>query len=101
MRAGDVGNGAAATDQHTYFKSPLWWAGMTLSKPVPKRWHLGVCINKRMRLLSSGPRRECVSKCIIFRPPLMEIMSVLNFVAYTFAPPILVTPLGALSVIIG
>ncbi len=26
---------------------------------------------------------------------------VANFAAYTFAPPILVTPLGALSVIIG
>ena len=27
--------------------------------------------------------------------------TVLNFVAYTFAPPVLITPLGALSVIVG
>ncbi|KAI0800670.1 DUF803-domain-containing protein [Fomes fomentarius] len=50
-----------ASDQHTYFKSPLWWMGMTL----------------------------------------MVLGEILNFVAYTFAPPILITPLGALSVIIG
>lgn len=31
--------------------------------------------------------------------PLLE--SVANFAAYTFAPPILVTPLGALSVLVG
>lgn len=28
-------------------------------------------------------------------------MAVANFAAYTFAPPILVTPLGALSVLVG
>ena len=33
--------------------------------------------------------------------PLLILASVANFAAYTFAPPILVTPLGALSVIIG
>ncbi|GMF61235.1 unnamed protein product [[Candida] boidinii] len=31
----------------------------------------------------------------------MVVGEVANFAAYTFAPPILVTPLGALSVIIG
>ncbi|RPD82248.1 DUF803-domain-containing protein [Lentinus tigrinus ALCF2SS1-7] len=61
MQAGNTQSSANASDEHTYFKSPLWWAGMTL----------------------------------------MVLGEILNFVAYTFAPPILITPLGALSVIIG
>lgn len=31
----------------------------------------------------------------------MVVGEVANFIAYTFAPPILVTPLGALSVLVG
>lgn len=34
-------------------------------------------------------------------PQLTSLPQVANFAAYTFAPPILVTPLGALSVLIG
>ncbi|KAI8968799.1 DUF803-domain-containing protein [Trametes punicea] len=52
---------ASASDNYSYFKNPLWWAGMST----------------------------------------LVIGEVANFAAYTFAPPILVTPLGALSVIIG
>lgn len=48
-------------DGYTYFKSPLWWAGITV----------------------------------------MVVGEVCNFAAYAFAPAILVTPLGALSVLIG
>ncbi|OJT12044.1 hypothetical protein TRAPUB_11417 [Trametes pubescens] len=61
MQASQASAYAAASDSHTYFKSPLWWVGMTL----------------------------------------MVIGEIANFAAYAFAPPILVTPLGALSVIIG
>lgn len=50
-----------ASDDHSYLKNPIWWAGMVT----------------------------------------MVIGEVANFAAYTFAPPILVTPLGALSVLIG
>lgn len=32
---------------------------------------------------------------------MLTVLIVANFAAYTFAPPILVTPLGALSVLIG
>ncbi|KAI0778769.1 DUF803-domain-containing protein [Trametes elegans] len=64
IQAGNTSAYASATDSHTYFKSPLWWAGMCLNSILPP-------------------------------PP------VANFAAYAFAPPILVTPLGALSVIIG
>ncbi|KAG7441334.1 DUF803-domain-containing protein [Guyanagaster necrorhizus] len=52
----DTTYGSSASDNMTYLKNPIWWAGM--STPA-------------------------------------------NFAAYTFAPPILVTPLGALSVLIG
>lgn len=34
-------------------------------------------------------------------PITLTVIPVANFAAYTFAPPILVTPLGALSVLIG
>ncbi|KAI9057775.1 DUF803-domain-containing protein [Trametes sanguinea] len=61
IQAGNTSAYAAASDSHTYFKSPLWWAGMCL----------------------------------------MVAGEIANFAAYAFAPPILVTPLGALSVIIG
>ncbi|KAI0828910.1 DUF803-domain-containing protein [Trametes gibbosa] len=61
MQAGNASAYAAASESHTYFKSPLWWAGMCL----------------------------------------MVVGELANFAAYAFAPPILVTPLGALSVIIG
>ncbi|KAM5532255.1 hypothetical protein V8D89_014094 [Ganoderma adspersum] len=54
-------NGTSATNEHTYFRSPLWWIGMVV----------------------------------------MVLGELLNFVAYTFAPPVLITPLGALSVIVG
>ncbi|KAF2843497.1 DUF803 domain membrane protein [Patellaria atrata CBS 101060] len=48
-------------DGYSYFKQPLWWAGMVI----------------------------------------MVIGELANFAAYAFAPAILVTPLGALSVLIG
>ncbi|OBZ77613.1 putative magnesium transporter NIPA4 [Grifola frondosa] len=59
--AGDRSAYANASDNYSYFKSPIWWAGMST----------------------------------------LVLGEVANFAAYTFAPPILVTPLGALSVIIG
>ncbi|KAJ7746459.1 magnesium transporter NIPA-domain-containing protein [Mycena maculata] len=49
-------DGTAASDNLTYLRNPIWWAGMS---------------------------------------------TFANFAAYTFAPPVLVTPLGALSVLIG
>ncbi|KAI0756297.1 magnesium transporter [Daedaleopsis nitida] len=61
IQAATYSREGAASDEHTYFKSPLWWFGMTL----------------------------------------MIVGEILNFVGYAFAPPILITPLGALSVIIG
>jgi drug/metabolite transporter (DMT)-like permease len=59
-RYGDDG-GHSASDNFTYLKNPIWWAGMVI----------------------------------------MVLGEAMNFAAYTFAPPILVTPLGAFSVLIG
>jgi uncharacterized membrane protein len=53
--------GAAASDNLSYLKNGVWWAGIST----------------------------------------LILGEVANFAAYTFAPPILVTPLGALSVLIG
>lgn len=53
-------------------------------------------------LACSGGRRACVADWRISRnDQLKSCFAVANFAAYTFAPPILVTPLGALSVLIG
>ncbi|KIJ22786.1 hypothetical protein M422DRAFT_217752 [Sphaerobolus stellatus SS14] len=54
-------NFTSASDDRSYLKNPIWWAGIST----------------------------------------MIIGEIANFAAYTFAPPILVTPLGALSVLIG
>ncbi|KAF8632159.1 hypothetical protein AX17_004900 [Amanita inopinata Kibby_2008] len=53
--------GAQASDNLSYLRNPIWWAGIST----------------------------------------LVLGEIANFAAYTFAPPILVTPLGALSVLIG
>lgn len=59
----------------------------------------------KIGLLKDGSRGESLSYLSnpiwIIGTTMMAIGEVANFAAYTFAPPILVTPLGALSVIIG
>lgn len=54
----------------------------------------------RPAFVNSDIRRKWVSRqdTWFFGP---HVIPVANFAAYTFAPPILVTPLGALSVLIG
>jgi hypothetical protein len=64
----------------SYLKSPIWWGG------------IGTC------------RSSCGTQLGVqyhSRPPAVAIGEVANFAAYAFAPAILVTPLGALSVLIG
>ncbi|VEU21014.1 DEKNAAC101966 [Brettanomyces naardenensis] len=59
----------------------------------------------KLGLLKDGSRGESYTyvrnPIWILGTALMAIGEIANFAAYTFAPPILVTPLGALSVIIG
>ncbi|KNZ57717.1 hypothetical protein VP01_208g4 [Puccinia sorghi] len=74
MDAADRVSGPS-TDTHTYLKNPIWWAGM-------------MTMHTALVLI-------CHSFFLFHQLP------VANFAAYTFAPPILVTPLGALSVLIG
>lgn len=65
-------------DGFSYFRNPTWWAGMITSEAhslQPNDWR--------------GLIRAVV------------VGEIFNFAAYAFAPAILVTPLGALSVLIG
>lgn len=59
----------------------------------------------KVGLMKDGSRGESYTyvknPVWILGTALMAIGEIANFAAYTFAPPILVTPLGALSVIIG
>jgi drug/metabolite transporter (DMT)-like permease len=65
-------------DGFTYLKSPIWWAGI-VARTCP--------VFSRVQLLLTLPT--------------VIVGEVANFAAYAFAPAILVTPLGALSVLIG
>lgn len=65
-------------DGFTYLKSPIWWAGIV----------------------------ACMQLKLFVQEYLLTLWEVVvgeiaNFAAYAFAPAILVTPLGALSVLIG
>lgn len=59
----------------------------------------------KIGLLKDGSRGESLTylknPIWIMGTTMMAVGEIANFAAYTFAPPILVTPLGALSVIIG
>lgn len=67
---------------------PLWWAGMITST-----------------IVNNFSLYSLFFLCILFSNTKLAISSVIvgevaNFAAYAFAPAILVTPLGALSIII-
>lgn len=69
-------------DGFVYLKSPVWWAGISTCESA------------------LGPRPstkgdETANTCVVV------VGEICNFAAYAFAPAILVTPLGALSVLIG
>jgi len=61
LNAAADGTSATATENMSYLRNSVWWAGMSA----------------------------------------LIVGEVANFAAYTFAPPIMVTPLGAFSVIVG
>lgn len=71
-------------DGFVYLRNPLWWAGITTCKFAPS-----------------------VSRCLVacgFTDEVLHVVAigeVCNFAAYAFAPAILVTPMGALSVLVG
>lgn len=68
----------------SYLRSPIWWVGVIMRmKPFPS--HLD--LEESWGLLTS-----------LITVAMGEVA---NFAAYAFAPAILVTPLGALSVLIG
>lgn len=66
----------------SYLKSPVWWGGIiTRARPPVSTTRIG----------DFG-----ANSCGI-----VVLGEIANFAAYAFAPAILVTPLGALSVLIG
>lgn len=65
----------------SYLKSPIWWGGVVTRK--------GILFFLASQLITNG------------RDAIVAIGEIANFAAYAFAPAILVTPLGALSVLIG
>lgn len=64
-------------DGFVYLKNPLWWAGIATRKDAELEQLTSI------DMVTVGTGEVC------------------NFAAYAFAPAILVTPLGALSVLIG
>lgn len=75
--------GGVAGEGYTYLKSIMWWSGMILSKSR---------INQPLwvTLLNSN----------VFFFFVVIVGELCNFIAYAFTQAILVTPLGALSVVI-
>lgn len=76
--------GSVAGEGYGYLKSFMWWTGMTLSK------NLSVLSNKK------------TTRCnyTFWSPSTVIVGELCNFIAYSFTPAILVTPLGALSVVV-
>ena len=74
---------------YTYLLEPLWWAGMVTSE-------FSICC-----YLLFFSILDCNNKIISnFKFCLVIVGEAANFVAYIYAPAVLVTPLGALSIII-
>lgn len=65
----------------SYLKSPIWWGGVVTRMINPST------------LATQLKANDC--------DVIVAIGEIANFAAYAFAPAILVTPLGALSVLIG
>lgn len=71
---------------YTYLLEPLWWAGMITSKSV-----------------NIADEKNLFGNLLIYIQSFFTTVlvgEVANFVAYVFAPAVLVTPLGALSIIV-
>ncbi|CAG8597108.1 12862_t:CDS:2 [Cetraspora pellucida] len=82
-----------SSDDHSYLKNPIWWAGMSTS----------VLMNFSFSEIPSWFICLLLLTFFYFIAQNLPVVvgELLNFAAYSFAPAILVTPLGALSVLIG
>ncbi|GFY81629.1 magnesium transporter NIPA [Actinidia rufa] len=87
----------AGSGGYSYLREPWWWAGMLTSLPFP------LLLRSRDQFpnlyiyilhCSVGDNMAAVLAVVV-----MIIGEVANFAAYAYAPAILVTPLGALSII--
>lgn len=83
-----TGNLRASAGGFGYLKQWLWWAGLLTSKWIVRIYDIFNTITSIF----------FVSMCYFF--PIVGIGEAANFAAYAFAPASLVTPLGALSVLV-
>ncbi len=77
--------------------NPLWWAGISVCTFYYPSFLLSINTAVSVVIGESRP----FSGRRFHKTLRTYVYLVANFAAYTFAPPILITPLGALSVIIG
>ncbi|KAG5401234.1 hypothetical protein IGI04_015841 [Brassica rapa subsp. trilocularis] len=86
---------------YTYLLEPLWWAGMVTSEPGRSWAKSNETLASSLQNLSADPdfRSHRLNK-IPQKNVLVIVGEAANFVAYIYAPAVLVTPLGALSIII-
>ncbi|TQE03590.1 hypothetical protein C1H46_010905 [Malus baccata] len=102
-KAGATGT-RAGLGGYTYLYEPLWWAGMiakahfralldSLCVVIPKKLIAELCSEIGNADSHDGHGQKVVRKNVI-------VGEIANFAAYAFAPAILVTPLGALSIIV-
>lgn len=83
-KAADGGRARAAAGGLGYLRQPLWWVGLATSASLPL-----LPLARRARWVALTPP-ACAHP--------VAVGEALNFSAYAFAPPAVVTPLGALSI---
>ncbi|KAE8714533.1 putative magnesium transporter NIPA5 [Hibiscus syriacus] len=78
---------------HSYLYEPLWWAGMITISQF-REGHFSILVFESGSSMSVGylKKNKNLSNIVVFG-------EIANFAAYAYAPAILVTPLGALSII--
>ncbi|KAF9573941.1 hypothetical protein EC968_007769 [Mortierella alpina] len=77
---------AIAGEGHAYLRSPLWWTGMVMSE-------LKASAMLMLAMCDADETDETDALPVI-------VGEICNFIAYSFAPALIVTPLGALSVVV-
>ena len=84
----------AGVGGYTYLLEPLWWAGMVTSKSGNFISFLTLSCTRI--ILCFEIKLNWILNCVLA----VIIGEIANFVAYIYAPAVLVTPLGALSIIV-
>ena len=102
--AGDQSAYTSASDNYAYLKNPIWWAGLATSEsydPLDASRSDVFVMKWSSEKVSQPFSHTAVWSSYGWLINRFSHCLVANFAAYTLAPPIMVTPLGALSVIVG